>query len=75
MFDNEVTDLEAQFRSRSEELDRLKKLHADAIAARDDTKQQLTDAEKSASEARTARDTEKKKLNALADEQRKKVSN
>jgi len=72
VFDNEVTDLEAQLRSRSEELVRLKKLSGDAMAAKEAAKQQLADAEKQASEARSARDAEKKKLNLQADEQRKK---
>jgi len=69
-FDNETTDLEKMLRSRQQEISRLEALHADAISSRDDTKSELAEAEKEASDARAARDAEKKKLNAVAEVQR-----
>lgn len=71
-FDNEVSDLEKTLKARRHELIKLEALCKDAIDSRDTTKAELAAAEKEATEARLARDAEKKKLNQKSEEQRKK---
>lgn len=71
-FDNEVTELESTLQGRRDEIVRLTGLFEDAKESRDSTKTMLASAEKEAADARADRDAEKKKLNQVAEEQRKK---